>query len=247
MADAIHEHVLHGFAQLGAGYPQSARADAMADAAHAVAKAMAGVVPERLGGTGGDVAIGSSTTQLLANLARSFDALVGPGDEIVVQRASHEANVAPWVRLAQRTGCTLVWWRDADATADGDETRILERLRAALSAKTKIVAACHVSNLFGGVLDVPAVVALARKLASPSCAVVLDSVAFAPHRALRVSDWGVDWCAFSPYKPGRTGVPWRWAFGGPRLLDPHEFVDPAHVQVRARRRRARSGGTRGWK
>ena len=128
VADAIHEHVLHGFAQLGAGYPQSARADAMADAAHAVAKAMAGVVPERLGGTGGDVAIGSSTTQLLANLARSFDALVGPGDEIVVQRASHEANVAPWVRLAKRTGCTLVWWRDADATADGDETRILERL-----------------------------------------------------------------------------------------------------------------------
>ena len=91
VADAIHEHVLHGFAQLGAGYPQSARADAMADAAHAVAKAMAGVVPERLGGTGGDVAIGSSTTQP-ANLARSSTP-VGPGDEIVVQRASHEATV----------------------------------------------------------------------------------------------------------------------------------------------------------
>ena len=235
VADAIHAHVLRGFAQLGAGYPQSARADAMADAAHAVAKAMAGVVPERLGGTGGDVAIGPSTTQLLANLARSFDALVGPGDEIVVQRASHEANVAPWVRLAKRTGCTLVWWRDADATADGDETRILERLRAALSAKTKIVAACHVSNLFGGVLDVPAVVALARKLASPSCAVVLDSVAFAPHRALRVSDWGVDWCAFSPYKTfgPHCGCLFgsRRAFEAVRAFGPnHEFVDPkAHA------------------
>ena len=235
VAEAIHEHVLRGFAQLGAGYPQSARADAMADAAHAVAKAMAGVVPERLGGTGGDVAIGPSTTQLLANLARSFDALVGPGDEIVVQRASHEANVAPWVRLAKRTGCTLVWWRDADATADGDETRILERLRAALSAKTKIVAACHVSNLFGGVLDVPAVVALARKLASPSCAVVLDSVAFAPHRALRVSDWGVDWCAFSPYKTfgPHCGCLFgsRRAFESVRAFGPnHEFVDPkAHA------------------
>ena len=233
VAEAIHEHVLRGFAQLGAGYPQSARADAMADAAHAVAKAMAGVVPERLGGTGGDVAIGPSTTQLLANLARSFDALVGPGDEIVVQRASHEANVAPWVRLAKRTGCTLVWWRDADATADGDETRILERLRAALSAKTKIVAACHVSNLFGGVLDVPAVVALARKLASPSCAVVLDSVAFAPHRALRVSDWGVDWCAFSPYKTfgPHCGCLFgsRRAFESVRAFGPnHEFVDPTH-------------------
>ena len=128
-----------------------------------------------------------------------------------------------------------MWWRDADATADGDETRILERLRAALSAKTKIVAACHVSNLFGGVLDVPAVVALARKLASPSCAVVLDSVAFAPHRALRVSDWGVDWCAFSPYKTfgPHCGCLFgsRRAFEAVRAFGPnHEFVDPkAHA------------------
>ena len=84
VADAIHEHVLHGFAQLGAGYPQSARADAMADAAHAVAKAMAGVVPERLGGTGGDVAIGSSARSCW-RIWRAVRRLVGPGDEIVVQ------------------------------------------------------------------------------------------------------------------------------------------------------------------
>jgi hypothetical protein len=79
VADAIHAHVTHGFAQLGAGYPQSDRADAMADAARAVARAVAGVTPERLGGTGGDVVIGPSSTQLLANLGRAFDALVGPG------------------------------------------------------------------------------------------------------------------------------------------------------------------------
>ena len=84
---------------------------------------------------------------------------------------------------------------------------------ARLSAKTKIVAACHVSNLFGGVLDVPAVVALARKLASPSCAVVLDSVAFAPHRALRVSDWGVDRCAFRRKPSARTAGACRVAEG----------------------------------
>ena len=236
VADAIRAHVVRGFAQLGAGYPQSDRADAMVDAARAVARAVAGVVPERLGGTGGDVAIGPSTTQLLANLARAFDAVVGPGDEILVQRASHEANVGPWVRLAKRTGCALVWWRDADAAADGDDARAsLDRLREKLSAKTKIVAACHVSNLFGGVLDVPAVVALARKLASPSCAVVLDSVAFAPHRALRVSEWGVDWCAFSPYKTfgPHCGCLFgsRRAFESVREFGPnHEFVDPkAHA------------------
>ena len=235
VADAIHAHITHGFAQLGAGYPQSDRADAMADAARAVARAVAGVTPEELGGTGGDVVIGPSSTQLLANLGRAFDSLVGPGDEIVVQRASHEANVAPWVSLAKRTGCALVWWRDADAAADGDGQRVLEILRGALTKKTKLVAACHVSNLFGGVLDVKAAVALCREHASPSCAFVLDSVAFAPHRALRVSEWGVDWCAFSPYKT--FGPHCGCLFGSQRAFERvrafgpnHEFVDPrAHA------------------
>jgi selenocysteine lyase/cysteine desulfurase len=235
VADAIHAHVTHGFAQLGAGYPQSDRADAMADAARAVARAVAGVTPERLGGTGGDVVIGPSSTQLLANLGRAFDALVGPGDEILVQRASHEANVAPWVSLAKRTGCKLVWWRDADAAKDGDGRKVLEILQRALSKKTKIVAACHVSNLFGGVLDVKAAVKLCKTLASSSCVFVLDSVAFAPHRALRVSEWGVDWCAFSPYKTfgPHCGCLFgsQTAFETVRAFGPnHEFVDPkAHA------------------
>lgn len=235
VADAIHAHVTHGFAQLGAGYPQSDRADAMADAARAVARAVAGVTPERLGGTGGDVVIGPSSTQLLANLGRAFDALVGPGDEILVQRASHEANVAPWVSLAKRTGCELVWWRDADAAKDGDGVKVLEILQRALSKKTKIVAACHVSNLFGGVLDVKAAVKLCKTLASNACVFVLDSVAFAPHRALRVSEWGVDWCAFSPYKTfgPHCGCLFgsQTAFETVRAFGPnHEFVDPkAHA------------------
>ena len=235
VADAIHAHVTHGLAQLGAGYPQSDRADAMADAARAVARAVAGVTPESLGGTGGDVVIGPSSTQLLANLGRAFDALVGPGDEILVQRASHEANVAPWVSLAKRTGCELVWWRDADAAKDGDGVKVLEILQRALSKKTKIVAACHVSNLFGGVLDVKAAVKLCKTLASNACVFVLDSVAFAQHRALRVSEWGVDWCAFSPYKTfgPHCGCLFgsQTAFETVRAFGPnHEFVNPkAHA------------------
>ena len=50
---------------------------------------------------------GSSSTQLLATLGSCFDVLHSVGDEIVVQRAGHEANIGPWVNLARRSGAKL--------------------------------------------------------------------------------------------------------------------------------------------
>ena len=70
---------------------------------------MMGAVPTSEGGGGGEVILGASTTQLCANLAGCFDDLLQPGDEVVVHRSGHEANIGPWVRLAARTvgGCLL--------------------------------------------------------------------------------------------------------------------------------------------
>jgi selenocysteine lyase/cysteine desulfurase len=248
VADAVRARMVRAHAQLGAGYIHADRADACADAAHAVVRAVMGV---RAGD--GDVALGPSTSQLLANLARAFEgsASLAPGDEIVIQRASHEANVSPWTRLADRVGCDVVWWNDADATWDGWEddttttttttmmttgnaskTHALDALRAAVTPRTKIVAACAVSNILGGVVDVPALVRVVRERAHPSCRVVLDAVAYAPHRLVSVAEWGVDWCAFSPYKTfgphcgalyGREDAFAEVAESGPN----HYFVDPA--------------------
>jgi selenocysteine lyase/cysteine desulfurase len=251
VADAIHRHVCHGFAQLGAGYPQSNRADAVADAAHAVVRNVMGVVPCHRGGKGGDVAIGPSSTQLLANLGRAMEdgKFLTKEDDVVIHRAAHEANVAPWVNLARRVGCRVVWWNDADdqetpETSGADETersvsrrpkppgsRRADSFGDILTKNAKLVAVCHVSNLLGGIVDAEAIVRLVREKCPADCQVVLDSVAFAPHRALAVSQWDVDWCAFSPYKTfgphcgclyGSEKAFQKLAEFGPN----HYFVDP---------------------
>ena len=127
-------------------------------------------------------------------------------------------------------GATVVWWRPGP----GGEAAPLDALRSALTPRTKVLAVCHVSNLLGEIADVPGAVAAARELAHPECQVVVDGVAFAPHRAMAVSDWGVDWYFFSPYKV--YGPHSGAMFGSARALAAiegaspnHYFIDPTDV------------------
>ena len=73
----------------------------------------------------------------------------------------------------------------------------MDQLQDLLSTKTAIVAFPHVSNLLGEVVDVRAITNLAHEAGAR---VVVDGVAYAPHRAMHVSDWGVDWYVYSTYK-----------------------------------------------
>ena len=212
------------------GYPASDRAVAVVDSAHAVLKTIMGVEPTPFG-TGGEVILGGSSTQLLTTLAACFrdsDFLL-PGDDVVIHRASHEANVGPWVRLAERRGATVRWWGFHTDDRDAADPGSLDALREALTPRTKIVAACHASNLLGAVVNLPAAVGIIREAASSACQIIVDGVAYAPHRAMSVSDWGVDWYCFSPYK---TFGPHAGAlFGSDRGLAAvkgpnHYFVDP---------------------
>jgi selenocysteine lyase/cysteine desulfurase len=73
----------------------------------------------------------------------------------------------------------------------------LEELQALLNDRTRIVAFPHVSNLLGEIVDVAAITKLAH---AAGARVVVDGVAYAPHRAMDVKAWGVDWYAYSTYK-----------------------------------------------
>jgi len=90
---------------------------------------------------------------------------------------------------ARRSGAKLSWWYHG---ADGSAGELNE-LEQILTKDTKIVALCHVSNLLGEIIDLPAVVKLVRSRASRDCQIVVDGVAYAPHRPIKVSEWGVDW------------------------------------------------------
>lgn len=99
----------------------------------------------------GQISIGISTTQLLHNLSTAFD--FQPGDEMIISKLNHEANVAPWVRIAEGMGLTVKWW-----SAGGKKTTNpvcdLDELRTLLSDKTRIVTCPHVSNVTGTITKV---------------------------------------------------------------------------------------------
>jgi cysteine desulfurase family protein (TIGR01976 family) len=186
VADAVRDYMLTSFVQVGASYPASVRATQTVADAHDFVNTL-------FGGEGcGKVVLGASTSALCRMLSDCYAEILGPGDEVIVAENGHEANVNPWVVLANR-GVTVKMW-EADPETGVCRPEVLESL---LSPKTKVVAFPQVSNLLGAVEQVGRIVELAHKAGAR---VVLDSVAYAPHRALDVAKWGVDFCVFSCYK-----------------------------------------------
>lgn len=163
--------------------------------ARAQVAAYLGASPDTLVFTGG-------CTAAINLVAHAFGATLKPGDEIVVSELEHHSNLVPWQMLAARAGAVLRFLE-----IDG-EGRIVP---AALSPKTKILALAHVSNVTGAVLDVPAIVAQARKVGAK---VLLDGAQRAPHGPVDVEALGVDFYAFSGHKtfaPHGVGALWMRA------------------------------------
>ncbi|POR36536.1 Uncharacterized protein TPAR_03246 [Tolypocladium paradoxum] len=139
-----------------------------------------------------EVVFGASTTQLLRNL--SYALRFAPGDEIVVSAIDHEANIAPWVDLAERQGLVLKWWKPAAGT---DPRLLSGDLETLLSPSTRLVTCTHASNILGTITDVKAIAAAAHGVGALVC---VDGVGYAPHRPIDVKALGVDFYAFSWYK-----------------------------------------------
>ena len=186
VADAIRDHLLQDYCQLGAGYPASDRATATVERAHRF-------MDRFVNGEGlGRVVLGSSCTSLMHVLAHAIGRTIEPGDEIVVCEQGHEANIGCWTEL-ERLGAVVRWW-----TVDHETGSLsLKDLDAVLSNRTRIVAFPHVSNLLGEIVDVKGATELAHRHGAK---VVVDGVAYAPHRAIDVRRWNVDFYAWSTYK-----------------------------------------------
>ena len=186
VADAIRDHLLHDYCQLGAGYPASDRATATVERAHRF-------MDRFVNGEGlGRVVLGSSCTSLMHVLAHAIGRTIEPGDEIVVCEQGHEANIGCWMEL-ERFGAVIRWWKVDPETG----SLSLDDLESVLSKRTRIVAFPHVSNLLGEIVDVKGATELAHRHGAK---VVVDGVAYAPHRAIDVRRWNVDFYAWSTYK-----------------------------------------------
>lgn len=186
VANAIRDYMLSNYVQLGAGYPLSNRATETVHQAHEFIELLMNARPA------GQVVLGPSMTALSTILANAYGEIMKPGDEVIVAQTNHEANAGPWVRLEKR-GVVVKMWRVDPETFQCS----LESLASLLTSRTKIVAFPHVSNLLGQVAPLKAIVDLVH---AAGARVVVDGVAYAPHRPMDVQAWGVDWYLYSTYK-----------------------------------------------
>lgn len=141
--------------------------------------------------------IGSSTTQLFMNLSSSLQ--FPAGSEIILSKMEHETNVKPWLFMAERLGLTVKWWMSSKE--DGLKLTA-ENLKPLLSDKVKFVACTHVSNILGTVHDVKSIADAVHEAGALFC---VDGVSYAPHRAVDVKAFGVDFYSFSWYKVSILG------------------------------------------
>ncbi len=140
-----------------------------------------------------EIIFGANMTTLTFHLSRAFGRMLRPGDEVLVTRLDHDADVRPWVLAARDAGAAVnfVDLHPEDCTLD------LDNLRRQLTPRVRLVAVTCASNAVGTVTDVRLITRLAHEAGA---LVFLDAVHYAPHRLIDVQDWDCDFLACSAYK-----------------------------------------------
>jgi len=131
-------------------------------------------------------------TTLTFAMSRAIGRELQPGDEIVVTRLDHDANVSPWVALEERG--VVIRYVDIDVE---DCTLDMQDLRRQINERTKLVAVGYASNAVGTINDVAEVTRLAHSVGALT---YIDAVHYAPHGPIDVRAIDCDFLACSPYK-----------------------------------------------
>lgn len=139
-----------------------------------------------------EIVFAASTTVALQNLARSMRSQFRPGDEVVVTISDHESNIGPWTSL-QEFGVNIKTWKLAKDSMELE----LDELDSVMTERTRLVAVTHVSNILGTINPVAEIADFVHQRGALIC---VDSVAYAPHRAIDVAAWDIDFMALSLYK-----------------------------------------------
>ncbi len=139
-----------------------------------------------------EIVFGPNMTTLTFSIARAIGRLLDEGDEIIVTRLDHDADIAPWIALEER-GAVIRW---VDIHPD-DCTLDMADFEKHLSTKTKVVAVGGASNAVGSVNDLHTIIPLAHMAGA---LVFVDAVHLAPHEPIDVQDLDCDLLACSVYK-----------------------------------------------
>ncbi|MGW3421224.1 cysteine desulfurase-like protein [Streptomyces phaeochromogenes] len=139
------------------------------------------------------IVFGRSATQLTYDFSRALAKTWLPGDEVVVTRLDHDANIRPWVQAAAQAGAT-VRWADFDP-ATGELTAA--DVRAVLSPRTRLVAVTAASNLIG---TRPPIAEISGLVRDAGALTYVDGVHYTAHTLVDLERLGADFFVCSPYK-----------------------------------------------
>jgi cysteine desulfurase family protein (TIGR01976 family) len=183
--DAISNYLRRDNANTGGAYQTSRHTDAL------IAEARAAMA-DFLNCTADEIIFGPNMTTLTYAMSRAIGRDLGRGDEILVTRLDHDANVSPWLALEEK-GVTIRWAEihPEDCTLD------VEDLEAKLSSKTKLVAVGYASNAVGTINPVKEIVRIAH---AAGALAYIDAVHYAPHGLIDVADLDCDFLVCSTYK-----------------------------------------------
>src|SRR5688572_16051089 len=195
--DAVSHYLAHTNANFGGQFATSQDSDRILEEAHqALADFLGADDPDT-------IVFGQNMTSLTFALSRALAKTWKSGDEIVVTRLDHDANVAPWVLAARDAGAVIRWVgiREDDCTLD------LDQLQHTINERTRLVAVGCASNATGGINPVRDIASLAHAVGAH---VFLDAVHYAPHALIDVQALGCDFLACSAYKffGPHVGVLW---------------------------------------
>jgi cysteine desulfurase family protein (TIGR01976 family) len=185
--DAISSYYVNHNANHGGAFATSRESDAVVDEARRACADLLGTADD------GCVAFGANMTTLTFGLSRAIAAQWKPGDEVIVTRLDHDANVSPWVRAANDRGAIVhhVDIHPEDCTLD------LEDFKRKLSPRTRLVAIGCASNAVG---TRNPFVEMTRLAHEAGALVFLDAVHHAPHLLMDVTAWDCDFLCCSAYK-----------------------------------------------
>lgn len=185
--DRITRYLVETNANHGGAFATSAASDAVLDEAHAACADFYNAArPE-------EIIFGNNMTSLTLHFSRALSRTWNPGDEIVVTRLDHDANVTPWVLAAQDRGVTIRWvdFDPEDGTLD------LDSLARALENRPRLLAVGYASNALGTINPLEKIIPMAHDAGAQ---VYVDAVQFAAHGVIDVQALGCEYLVSSSYK-----------------------------------------------
>jgi cysteine desulfurase family protein (TIGR01976 family) len=193
--EAMGDYLVHHNSNIEGEFAATRETDALITAAREDAAIFVGGTPE-------GIAFGHNMTTLNFSLTRALGRTLQPGDEIVVTQLDHDANVSPWLILAEDLGLVV---RTVSLTPELDID--LESLHAALTDRTRVVAYTLSSNAVGTLPPAREIADMAHEAGALAWA---DAVAYAPHQRIDVTALGCDVLLCSPYKffGPHLGIAW---------------------------------------